>query len=86
MIGNRLCMFWNNRVFCWRQDMMKIISHLNEDWYTVIDWNIIPQVIWLWFDFDCYIVLETVEDIEMRDAESERRANIRRVKFPYKIE
>lgn len=78
MIGNRLCLFWWNRVFCWRQDMIKIIDQLTEDWYTVINWNIMTPIVWLWFDFDCYIVLDTVEEIEIREAEKERRDNIRK--------
>lgn len=38
-------------------------------------------IVWLWFDFDCYIVLDTVEEIEMREAEQERRDNIRNAPF-----
>ena len=35
-------------------------------------------IVALWFDFDCYIVLDTVAEGDLRDAEQQRRYNIRK--------
>lgn len=76
-INNRLCYFADGRVFCWRKDMIKILDTLTEDGYVLVDWKIIPEIVQLWFDFDCYMVLDTVEEMEIKAIENERRSNIR---------
>lgn len=78
MIGGRLCYFWNGTVFCWQSDMIKILDELNTDWWVLIDWRIVRVVVWLWFDFDCCMILDQQENIDNQEAEKERYKYIRK--------
>lgn len=84
MINGKLCYFDYPIVTCWASDIVKIVSQLIDDWYSVVNRRTFYDGRlnnYYWVDFNCHIWLETVEEMEMREIESLRWDNIRKVNF-----